>query len=127
VHNVYLSVVLNAGWLRGGVYWILVGLTAVLGFRHSLKSTPTQPLFLIVYAAFIANAMEGFIIDSDHWRHFYLLAAMVWGLMSVRTSSQRPRQRGIRRGHAVPPNCVERLPSRRGADAARRALARLPR
>ncbi len=42
-------------------------------------------LFLIVYAAFIANAMEGVIIDSDHWRHFYLLAAMVWGLMSART------------------------------------------
>ncbi|MGZ5914838.1 MAG: hypothetical protein ACXWJU_05890, partial [Hyphomicrobium sp.] len=54
----------------------------------SLKATPTQPLFLIVYAAFIANAMEGIIIDSDHWRHFYLLAAMVWGLMSARTLVQ---------------------------------------
>jgi O-antigen ligase len=88
VHNVYLSMVLNAGWLGGGIYWIIVGLTAVLGFRHALKRTPTQPLFLIVYAAFMANAMEGIIIDSDHWRHFYLLAAMVWGLMSARTVAQ---------------------------------------
>ncbi len=88
VHNVYLSMVLNAGWLGGGIYWIIVGLTAVLGFRHALKRTPTQPLFLIAYAAFIANAMEGIIIDSDHWRHFYLLAAMVWGLMSARTAAQ---------------------------------------
>jgi O-antigen ligase len=85
VHNVYLSMVLNAGWLGGGIYSIIVGLTAVLGFRHALKRTPTQPLFLIVYAAFIANAMEGIIIDSDHWRHFYLLAAMVWGQMSARS------------------------------------------
>jgi hypothetical protein len=60
----------------------------VLGFRHALKATPTQTLFLIVYAAFIANALEGIIIDSDHWRHFYLLAAMVWGMMSVRTVAQ---------------------------------------
>jgi O-antigen ligase len=88
VHNVYLSIVLNAGWLGGGIYWILVGLTAVLGFRHALKATPTQSLFLIVYAAFISNALEGIIIDSDHWRHFYLLAAMVWGMMSVRTVAQ---------------------------------------
>jgi hypothetical protein len=88
VHNVYLSMVLNAGWLGGGIYWIIVGLTAVLGFLHALKRTPTQPLFLIVYAAFMANAMEGIIIDSDHWRHFYLLAAMVWGLMSARTAVQ---------------------------------------
>src|SRR5262249_10917426 len=61
---------------------------AALGFRHALKATPTQPLFLIVYAAFIANALEGIIIDSDHWRHFYLLAAMVWGMMSLRTAAQ---------------------------------------
>ena len=60
----------------------------MLGFRHALKATPTQPLFLIVYAAFMANAGEGIIIDSDHWRHFYLLAAMVWGLMSARTLAQ---------------------------------------
>ena len=88
VHNVYLSMLLNAGWLGGGIYWILVALTAVLGFRHALKATPTQPLFLIVYAAFMANAGEGIIIDSDHWRHFYLLAAMVWDLMSARTFAQ---------------------------------------
>jgi len=32
--------------------------------------------------------MEGVIIDSDHGRHFYLLAAMVWGMMSVRSVAQ---------------------------------------
>jgi O-Antigen ligase len=83
VHNVYLSTVLNAGWLGGGIYWIMVALTAGLGFRHSLKATAARPLFLIAYAAFIATAAEGSIIDTDHWRHFYLLMAIVWGLMSV--------------------------------------------
>ncbi len=128
VHNVYLSIVLNAGWLGGGVYWILVGLTAALGFRHALKATPTQPLFLIVYAAFIANALEGIVIDSDHWRHFYLLAAMVWGLMSARTFSQpaieaawtavSPRRPArLRRVAPVPQPCRGRAPSLVGAPA----------
>jgi O-antigen ligase len=83
-HNVYLSVLLDAGWLGGGIYWILVGLTLVLGFRHALKMSDARPLFLIVYAAFVANALEGLIVDTDHWRHFYLLMAIIWGLMSAR-------------------------------------------
>jgi O-antigen ligase len=82
-HNVYLSVLLDAGWLGGGIYWILVGLTLVLGLRHALKPSLTRPLFLIAYSAFVANALEGLIVDTDHWRHFYLLMAIIWGLMSA--------------------------------------------
>jgi O-antigen ligase/polysaccharide polymerase Wzy-like membrane protein len=83
VHNVYLSMMLNAGWLGGAIYWILVGLTLILGFRFSLKAQPTRPLFVIAYAAFVAVALEGLIVDTDHWRHFYLLMAIIWGLMSA--------------------------------------------
>ena len=82
-HNVYLSVLLDAGWLGGGIYWILVGLTLVLGMRHALRPSVARPLFLVAYSAFVANAFEGLIVDTDHWRHFYLLMAIVWGLMSA--------------------------------------------
>jgi O-antigen ligase len=89
VHNVFLSIVLNAGWIGGGAYWIIVGLTLVLGFRHALRATAWQPLFIIAYAAFVATALEGWIIDSDHWRGFYTLMAIIWGLMSApRESAQ---------------------------------------
>ncbi len=88
VHNVYLSVLLNAGWLGGGIYWILVGLTLVLGVRHAMKATETRPLFIIAYAAFVGVALEGLIVDTDHWRHFYLLMAIIWGLMSASAFAQ---------------------------------------
>jgi O-antigen ligase len=88
VHNVYLNMLLNAGWLGGGIYWILVALTLVLGFRHAMKATKTRPLFLIAYAAFVGVALEGVIVDTDHWRHFYLLMAIIWGLMSAGTLGQ---------------------------------------
>jgi len=26
---------------------------------------------------------EGFIIGTDHWRHYYLLLGLVWGLAAV--------------------------------------------
>lgn len=89
VHNVYLSMMLNAGWLGGALFLLTIMLTIVLGFRHALNRSPaaqlTQPMFLIAYAAFFANVLEGFIIDIDHWRHVYLLMALVWGLMSAQS------------------------------------------
>src|SRR5262249_28863506 len=83
VHNVYLSMFLNAGWLGGYVFAFLVLLTCLAGFAHALRPLATRPLFLVAYAAFLGVALEGFVIDTDHWRHFYLLFALVWGLMAA--------------------------------------------
>jgi hypothetical protein len=55
-----------------------------LGLRHALARGAAQPLFLVAYACFVGNVCEGLIIDIDHWRHFYLLMAMVWGMMAAR-------------------------------------------
>jgi O-antigen ligase len=96
VHNVYLSMLLNAGWMGGGAYALVVMLTLTLGARHLFRSLPTQPLFQIAYICFLAIALEGFIIDTDHWRHFYLLLSLVWGLMAVSrpgdTANYQPSQ-----------------------------------
>jgi O-antigen ligase len=85
-HNVYLSMFLNAGWLGGAAYALIVLLTLMLGARHLLRPSPVQPLFQIAYVCFLAIALEGFIIDSDHWRHFYLLLSLIWGLMAAEPS-----------------------------------------
>ena len=49
------------------------------------------------------------IIDTDHWRHFYVLMAIVWGLMAA---SRRPR----------PVNC----PARARASCSRSSACRQP-
>ncbi len=83
VHNVFLSIFHNTGWLGGLTYWLMVGLTITLGTRHIATANAARPLFLIVYAAFLATALEGVIVDTDHWRSFYVLMALVWGLASA--------------------------------------------
>jgi O-antigen ligase len=80
-HNVYLAMFLNAGWLGGFLFLGLVVSTVVWGLRHAFVRCATQPLFLVVYACFVAHVLEGLVIDLDHWRHFYLLMALAWGLM----------------------------------------------
>lgn len=89
VHNVYLSVMLNSGWLGGGVYWILVVTALGLGFVHLTRASPMRPLFIVLYAAFTATAIEGLVIDTDHWRHFYLLMGLIWGLMAAAPETRR--------------------------------------
>ena len=98
VHNVYLSMMLNAGWLGGGVYMLVVIGTILLGISRVFVRTAAQPLLIIAVASFAANAFEGIIIDSDHWRHFYLEMAMIWGLAAAGgvvpapTGRARPRR-----------------------------------
>jgi hypothetical protein len=81
VHNVYLSMFLNAGWLGGFLYLTISALTVIYGLRHAFRRTASQPYFLVAYATLAAIIFEGLIIDTDHWRHYYLLMGLVWGLM----------------------------------------------
>jgi O-antigen ligase len=83
VHNVFISMFLNAGWLGGLLYFAAVATTLVAGLAHLAEGTATRPLFLIAYAAFAANVVEGLVIDTDHWRHFYILLALIWGFIGA--------------------------------------------
>lgn len=135
VHNSYLSMFLNAGWVAGVLNIVIVALTAVLGLRHALRRTATQPLFLVAYAALLALLAEGLIIDVDHWRHVHLLYGVVWGLMAgdvgpVRSNrivaDRRPAL--MRPVLVIPPSrrekrilrAVKRLPLLTGTPAANR-------
>ena len=39
-------------------------------------------------AAFAGLAAEGMIVDTDHWRHFYVIMGLVWGLMLAKGSAR---------------------------------------
>jgi hypothetical protein len=36
-----------------------------------------------------AEVGEGFIIDTDHWRHFFLMLGLVWGLSTATMTAAR--------------------------------------
>ena len=46
-----------------------------------LRSSLLQGAYLAVYCTFAGTFAESLIIDSEHWRHFYLIIGMLWGLM----------------------------------------------
>jgi hypothetical protein len=86
-HNVYFQAFLNYGWAGGFAYLLLIVLTLFLGFRHSFVATPWQPYMIAAFATFAGAAVEGFVIDSDHWRHFFLLLGMIWGLSAATSNA----------------------------------------
>jgi O-Antigen ligase len=80
-HNSYLNAFMSGGWLSGLCYPSLVLLTLLHGLRAAFVATPWRPLTIAVYAAFVGAAGESLIIDTDHWRHYFLLLGTLWGLI----------------------------------------------
>jgi hypothetical protein len=90
-HDVYMQGFLVYGWLGGAAYMTLVLVTLVIGIRAVLISTPWQYYLLAAYAAFVGEVAEGFVVDTDHWRHFFLLLGLIWGLTVATINSCRRR------------------------------------
>ena len=86
VHEVYLNMFLNTGWLGGTLYIFLVLTTLVLGLQLVLRDRGGDGVSAVLVAAFFGIALEGAVIDTDHWRHFYLIMAMIWGMALARQS-----------------------------------------
>ncbi len=82
-HNVYLQAFLVYGWAGGMAYLTLLGATFWTALRTLFVRTPWQPYLICAFAAFVGEALEGFVIDTDHWRHFFLLLGMIWGLAAA--------------------------------------------
>jgi hypothetical protein len=92
-HNVYLQAFLVYGWAGAMAYILMLLSTVFIGFRTVFVRTPWQPYMITALGAFIGEMAEGFVIDSDHWRHFFLLLGMVWGLAAATFKHVR----GVRR------------------------------
>ena len=85
-HNIYLQVTLEGGWLAGISFVGFLGLTIVRGLRHIRR--PGQALdinVLVALAGLLGVLLQSAFIDSTHWRHMWLLIAIVWGLTATQT------------------------------------------
>jgi hypothetical protein len=92
-HNVYLQAFMVYGWTGGITYILLLITTLLVGLRTALTRAPWQPYVITALAAFVGEIAEGFIIDTDHWRHFFLLLGIIWGLAAATDRYRREAPR----------------------------------
>ena len=102
-HDVYMQGFLVYGWLGGAAYLTFVVVTLAIGLGAVLVPTPWQNYLIAAYAAFVGEAGEGLIVDTDHWRHFFLLLGLIWGLTAATINFRRRyvAQRGFAESAAM--------------------------
>jgi hypothetical protein len=82
-HNSYLNAFMSGGWLAGVCYPALVFVTVIMGFRHVFVRVPWQRAYLAIFSAFLGTVGESFVIDTDHWRHFWMMLGAMWGMFAA--------------------------------------------
>ena len=82
-HNSYLNAFMSGGWITGICYPALVFITVIMGFRHVFVRVPWQRAYLAIFAAFLGTVGESFVIDTDHWRHFWMMLGAMWGMFAA--------------------------------------------
>jgi hypothetical protein len=70
-------------------------ITLVFGLPTVSVPTPWQYYLITAYAVFVGEAFEGLIVDTDHWRHFFLVLGLVWGLGAATINFRRRQAYGF--------------------------------
>ncbi|MGI9479145.1 MAG: O-antigen ligase family protein [Hyphomicrobiaceae bacterium] len=84
VHNVYLTMFHYGGWLSGLLFVAGLLITFAVGLGGSLRIGALQSGFAVATAALAGLIVEGLVIDFDHWRHVFIILALIWGLSDAR-------------------------------------------
>ncbi|MBA5776132.1 O-antigen ligase family protein [Stappia sp. F7233] len=96
-HNSYLKAFTSYGWLGGVAYFVLVCWTLKRLFPLVFQPRPWAAFSQCVFIVLFGHAIIAVVIDTDHWRHMYLLIGLAWGLIAA---EQRERTR-LNRGKFV--------------------------
>jgi hypothetical protein len=102
-HNSFLDSFMAGGWLSGTAYLGLILVTLIVGLQHVFVRTPWRTAYIAVYATFVAETGESYIIDVQHWRHYFMIIGVLWGLFAAAAAYRR----GLRRQRVA----VTRAPS----------------
>ncbi len=94
-HNIWLKTLTTYGWLGAITYQIMIWSTLWFGFRYMLRERPWQAYLMIAWVMILGHAIIGNVIDTDHWRHFYLLLGIVWGCIALEHRFVRSQRRSL--------------------------------
>jgi O-antigen ligase len=95
-HNIWLKAALDYGWIGFISYLTLTMLTLGLGLRILFRERAWQPFLLCAYLVYVAHVAIGNVIDTDHWRHFWLLVGIIWGCAALEARHQSEQPANLR-------------------------------
>ncbi|PAX60060.1 O-antigen ligase family protein [Brunnivagina elsteri] len=79
-HSLYIRLFVETSFLGFISFMSFILITLSRSFHYALKSNyEHQKLFIIFTSSIIGILMNSLVIDTIHWRHFWLLLALPWG------------------------------------------------
>ncbi len=88
-HNSFINAFSSYGWIGGISYMVMIIATWVIGWRLVFIKTPWQTMSIAVWCPTFFTTLQGVQIDTDHWRHIFLLIGLTWGLFAASVDYQR--------------------------------------
>ncbi|MEM9999669.1 MAG: O-antigen ligase family protein [Pseudomonadota bacterium] len=88
-HNIWLKALFDYSWLGFVAYVLLVFWTIGAGFKIMFRDRPWQSVLMCAWVVFVGHTIIGYVIDTDHWRHFFLILGLIWGCIALEARWQR--------------------------------------
>ena len=102
-HNLYVRALSEQGFLGLFAVLAIILVTLVLALRNAVLGRDTYGIgSAALLGAWVGIAVGSFVIDSNHWRHLFLVAALIW------VGSQRPPERLVAPAQPGPGGSVRR-------------------
>jgi O-Antigen ligase len=95
-HNAFLNPFSSGGWLGGITYFAMVGCNIYIGIKSVFTRSPFQGYAILIFSCLVAVTFQGIQIDEEHWRHYYWMIGMMWGVFAaIVHSTRRTRKLGL--------------------------------
>lgn len=92
-HEMYVNAFASYGWLGGLSFLAFTAMTLYLGWRLVFQRSPLQNHAIAIWSCLFPQMVQGLQIDSDHWRHLYLMFGCLYGIIaSSRRATASARQ-----------------------------------
>jgi O-antigen ligase len=95
-HSLYVRLFLENGWIGGLSFLAFLVLTFWRSMSFVLRGQ-AEPRALVVFACLGGLLLNSVVIDSIHWRHFWLLLGMAWGTL---LAAEHREQLALERAYA---------------------------
>lgn len=95
-HNTWLKALTTYGWIGFASFVAMTIATLACGLRILLRDRPWQPFLTVAWVTYLGHVLIGNVIDTDHWRHFYVLIGVIWGCVALEWRHERDRRAAMR-------------------------------
>lgn len=84
-HDSYVNVLHVYGWGGGFAFVAFIAITLWRGVAFVARPGPEPNRLLLIplISVWIPLSVEAAIIDLDHWRHFFLIGGLIWGVTAA--------------------------------------------